>query len=101
MIPPDIMTYIIGGLLTLLGALGLYTRGQHHEIKRLDGEVKIAQEKEKAARKAAQVNLAKARMHKDVAKTITQNSTAEKQKEKQLQEQIDGIKDGEEFTLII
>ncbi len=98
---PDIMTYIMAGLVAILGALGLYTRGQHYKIKTLDTEVKTANGKVVAANKVAKISKAKADLHKDVAKTVVQNSNVSKEKVKQIQEKIDEIKDGEDFTLVV
>ena len=98
---PDIMTYIVGALVAVLGALGLNTRGQHYKIKNLDTEVKTANGKVVAANKVAKISKAKADLHKNVAKTVVQNSSVSREKVKQIQEKIDEIKDGEDFTLVI
>jgi 2C-methyl-D-erythritol 2,4-cyclodiphosphate synthase len=98
---PDITTYIMAVLAAILGALGLYTRGQHYKIKTLDAEVKAANGRVAAANKVAKISKAKADLHKDVAKTVVQNSSIAKEKVKQIQEKIDEIKDGEDFTLVV
>jgi len=101
MFAPDIMTYVLGALVAILGALGLYTRGQHYKIKSLDSEVKTAEGKVVAANKVAKISKAKADLHKDVAKTVVKNTNISKEKVKQIQEKIDEIKDGEDFTVVI
>jgi len=101
MITAEIMTYIVGILTAIVGALGLYARGQHYKIKNMDTEIKTAEGKVAAAEKVSQISRAKANLHKDVAKTVVQNSTIAKEKVKQIQEKIDEIKEGEDFTIII
>ena len=101
MLSPDIMTYIMAALVAALGALGLYTRGQHYRIESLDAGKKAAEGEVLAATRVAQINNAKAKLHKDVARTVVKNGTIAKEKVKQIQEKIDANKDGEDFIITI
>jgi hypothetical protein len=101
MFSTDLSTYGIGILSILLGALGLYTRGQYYKIKSLDSEKKEAEGQVVAAKKVAIVQQAKAEMHKDVARTIVKNNNITKEKVKRIQEKIDAVQNGETFTLVI
>ena len=95
----NIMTYIIGALGTILGVLGLYIRGQHYKIKSLRAEKEAAEGKAAAANKIAHINQAKAELHKDVARTIVKDNALTTKKVKQIQEKIDEINNGENFTV--
>lgn len=101
MLSPDIMTYIMAALVAALGALGLYSRGQHYKIKSLDADKKAVEGKLIAATRVAQINDAKAKLHKDVARTVVKNKTIAREKVKQIQEKIDAIEDGEDFIITI
>ncbi len=101
MFTPDIMTYITAALAAIIGALGLYTRGQHYKIKSLDSEKKTAERQVGAAIKVAKINHAKAKLHKDVARTVLKNGTITKERISHVQEQIDAINNDEDFTLVL
>lgn len=101
MISADITTYIIGILSVLLAGLGLYVRGQKYKINGLQTDVNIANNHTKAAKKIASVQKAKAELHKEVAREVVKNSSVAKEKIKRIQEKIDAVQDGEEFTISI
>ena len=95
----NITTYILGALAAMLGALGLYTRGQHYKIKNLNAEKEAAEEKAIIANRVARINQAKADLHKDVARTIVKDNTLTREKVKQVQEKIDEINNDEDFVI--
>jgi len=101
MLSPDIMTYIMAALVAALGALGLYTRGQHYRIESLDAGKKAAEGEVLAATRVAQINNAKAKLHKDVARTVVKNGAIARERVKRIQEKIDAIENGEDFIITI
>jgi len=97
----DMMLYITGVLAALLAALGLYTKGQSYKIKNLELEKKNVETEKAIAERKAERNVAKAKLHKEVAREVVKNNTIAKEKVQKIQEKIDEIKDGEEFTVTI
>ena len=95
------MVYLTGLLALIAGVLGLYTRGQHYKIKQLDSEKKNAEAQVAGANRRADVNGARAELHKDVARTIVKDGTIAKEKIKQVQEKIDALQENEDFTISI
>jgi predicted LPLAT superfamily acyltransferase len=97
----DIVVYIGGLLVTILGFLGVYAKGQHNKIKTLKLEKKQIEAVATAQAKRAETNRAKAELHKEVAREVIKNNEISKEKVKTIQEKIDAVKSGEEITISI
>jgi len=93
--------YIAGALAVLLGALGLYSRGQKYKIESLEKDISAAKSQMSALEKQAKAAKAKADLHKTVAKEVSTKSEVTRKRVQELQEKIDAIKDGEDFSITL
>jgi gas vesicle protein len=100
---PDIgIGAYIGVVLGLIATfLGLYAKGQHSKIKRLELEKKQEAENVRRYKKIAEASKKKADLHKQVAREVTTSSEVTRERIKRLQEKIDAAKDSEDFTITL
>lgn len=101
MLSGSIISFLMTAFAALMAGFGLYARGQHYKIKSLNKDKEIAERKASSYKKIAHINKAKAGLQKDVAREIVKNNSLENEKVKKIQDKIDAIKDGEEFTVTI
>jgi len=97
----DLAIYAGSILVAILGFLGVYARGQHYKIKSLEHEKKEVEAVANAEKRRADTNMAKAKLHKEVARDVIKHNDIAKKKVEEIQEKIDAVKDGQEFTVSI